>query len=956
MAFAAAAALLPLGQGGSSPAGAAPAAAAAITVPGLSSPVTIVRTTDGVPHISALTRPDTWFGQGWVHAQDRLFQMDYLRRVPSGTLAELLGPAALPSDVQLRTIGLRRAAERSWQAAPSLLHAALTAYAAGVNAYVQRHPLPPEYQALELTSFAPWTPVDSIVVGKLVAFQLSFDLDIDNTLALQAYLAAGAANGFDGAALFFTDLTAFAPFSSAATIPDATGAGPTATTTAAAARRVAADPEARSALAAAARLARRYRAAVARVPALAPALDQDHTTGSNEWVVGGAHTTDGRPILANDPHLGLSSPAIFYPVQLRAAGLDVAGEGFAGAPGVIQGQNEWISWGSTTNPMDVTDTYLEAVRPDPSSPSGLSTVYRGQLEHVLAVPETFRANSVGDGRQDDVAVVPPGDGIPSATLIVPRRNDGPIVQLDLGTGSALSVQYTGFSATQELNAELVWDEARNLTDFRRGLQYFDVGSQNWSYADRAGNIAYFTSAELPLREDLQGGGVTGLPPYFIRDGRGGNEWLPASTHDPGQAVPYEILPPTEMPQLVNPRAGWFVSANNDPTGLTLDNDPLNQLRPAGGIFYLNPGYDGFRAGRITEMLRAALGRGHKIDRAAVARMQSDTVLLDAEYFVPRIVAGWRHARRSLSPELRGLAADPAVAEAAGRLAHWDFSTPTGIPQGYDRSDANGSRAAVSARERASSIAATIYAEWRSRFVAGTVDAAVGRYGLPRAGDQQALTALKRALSGAPSASGIDLLNATGVSTASPARSRNERPRSRFAPSSLTADRQALAELRALRTALDRLASPGFAAAFGGSTDQSAYRWGLLHRVVLAHPLGGPFSTPPAFGRFPAPLPNLTGVPVDGGFSTVDAATHDVRADSVDGFMFDSGPARRYVGEPTATGPVGRSALPGGVSALPTSRHYLDLLASYLTDDYYPVRFTRAEVAAATESIEVLSPG
>jgi penicillin amidase len=213
-----------------------------------------------------------------------------------------------------------------------------------------------------------------------------------------------------------------------------------------------------------------------------------------------------------------------------------------------------------------------------------------------------------------------------------------------------------------------------------------------------------------------------------------------------------------------------------------------------------------------------------------------------------------------------------------------------------------------------------------------VDAAVGRYGLPAPAGQRALTALKRVLSGAPSASGVDLLNAAGATGA---------------------DREALAVLRALRAALDRLAGPDFAAAFGGSTDQDDYRWGRLHRLVLASPVGGPFSVPSAFGRFPAPLPGLPGVPVDGGLSTVDAASHDVRADSANGFMFDSGPARRYIGVLTPAGPLGHSALPGGVSALPTSRHYLDLLPDYLTDDYYRVRMTRSEIRAATERKQIL---
>jgi penicillin G amidase len=910
-----------------------------VRVPGLEGPATVLRTTDGIATIAAVSQHDAFLLQGWVHAQDRLFQMDQLRRTASGTLAELLGPGALGSDVQLRTLGLRRAAERSWAAASPRLRAAITAYTAGVNAFLARHPVPAEYQALELTRVAPWTPVDTVVIGKLVAFQLSFDLDIDATIALQQYIAAGAASGFDGAALLLGDLVAFAPFSPAATVPDATGAPASSSTLGASAPASRAAPRAGPGghLATASRLAQRYRAAAADVPLLRAALDRDRETGSNEWVISGRHTRNGRPILANDPHLGLSAPSIFYPIRLRAAGLRVAGEGFAGVPGVAHGQNPWIAWGSTTNPMDVTDTYLEAVRPDPTSPSGLSTLFSGQLEHVLPVPETFRANGPGNGTPDDVAVVPPGGPIPPATLIVPRRNNGPIVQLDVARGSALSVQYTGYSATQELESFLVWMQARDLDDFRRGVQSFDVGSQNWSYADRIGTIAYLTSAELPLREDLQAGRVTGLPPYFIRNGQGGNEWLPAGTTHPGQAVPYEILPPAEMPQLVNPPAGWFVNANNDPLGTTLDNNPLNQLRPGGGILYLSPGYDGFRGGRITEMIRSALARGHRVDETAVRRMQADTVLLDAEFFAPRIVEAWRRAGGSSVPELGALAADPRLAEAVGRLARWDFATPTGIAEGYDASDRSGRLGRPRRSEVASSVAASIYALWRSRFIASTVDATVAPFELPPPSGDQALTALKRALLGAPSLSGLDLFAAAAPGVPDPA------------------DRRDVALLAALRAALDRLASPDFAAAFGGSTDQDDYRWGKLHRLVLASPLGGPWSVPPAFGQVPAPLAGLPGLPVDGGFNVVDASSHNARADSVNGFMFGSGPARRYVGVLTRDGPEASSALPGGTSAAPSSRHYLDLLPSHLTNDYYPVRLRLADILRAIESVQVFLP-
>jgi penicillin amidase len=153
---------------------------------------------------------------------------------------------------------------------------------------------------------------------------------------------------------------------------------------------------------------------------------------------------------------------------------------------------------------------------------------------------------------------------------------------------------------------------------------------------------------------------------------------------PGQALPYEILPMAEMPHTVNPRNGFFVSANNDPAGTTLDNDPLDQLRPDGGIYYLNPGYDGLRAGRITEALKAALRHG-KLDAGDVQRIQDDTVLLDAEFFAPRIGAALLRARTSGEPQLRALAHDPKVVEggrAAGRLGPLDADRdPAGLRRG-----------------------------------------------------------------------------------------------------------------------------------------------------------------------------------------------------------------------------------------------------------------------------------
>src|SRR5262249_17488867 len=179
---------------------------------------------NGITHIGAASLHDLFFLQGWVQARDRLFQMDVSRRQPSGTLAELLGKAALRGDVQARTIGLRRAAERTWAAAPADLKATLQAYSDGGNAYTASPALPPEYAPLNLNAVAPWTPVDSLTAGKAISFYLSCDVAIDPTLQRGAYISAlGPAKG---GALFSQDVMRSQPFSSASTVPDATGPGP----------------------------------------------------------------------------------------------------------------------------------------------------------------------------------------------------------------------------------------------------------------------------------------------------------------------------------------------------------------------------------------------------------------------------------------------------------------------------------------------------------------------------------------------------------------------------------------------------------------------------------------------------------------------------------------------------------------------------------------------------------
>jgi penicillin amidase len=920
--------------------------------------VTVLQDVDGIPHIRARDEHDLFFVLGWLHARDRLFEMDVFRRQASGTLAELLGPGALESDVELRTLGLRRAAERSQPLLSDATLAALDAYAAGVNAYASRHPLPPEYKALELTTFEPWTPLDTITVSKLFAFERSFDsIDLDLTVALQTYQQVGAAATppFDGAALFFQDVFRVAPFDDVATIPDAsaTPAAPGVTAAPAAPRALAAGPAVAAKTPtidpAAAHLAGRYLDAIKDIPAFHGALAQ-HTEGSNEFAVAGEHTASGRALVANDPHLSLNAPSFFYMVHLEAppAGFDVSGVTLPGEPYVIQGQNRRIAWGSTTLPLDTVDFYQEQVVPDDSSPSGLSTVYLGQQEPVIPIPETFRYNVPGDGTPDHIAVQPPGGGIPQAVLIVPRRNQGPIVELDQAAGAALSLQYTGSSGTRELDAFRTWNLARNVDDFQKGLLKFDFGQQNWAYADTKGNIAYFTSAEVPVREDLQAGTVNGLPPFFVRNGTGGNEWLSVQHPQPFQAIPYEILPADEMPHIINPPAGFFVNSNNDPDGRCFDNNPLNQLRPGGGISYLNVGFDlGIRAYRITDQLKARLAH-NSVTPGDMMDIQADVVMHDAQVFTPYILTAFDDAGLpNANPLLAAIAADPRVAEAVERLRNWDQSTPTGVVEGYDAIDVDGTRLDPTSEEVQNSIAPTIYSVWRGQILRNTVDGVLDYLGtaagipdFPKPADRQAMTALRHLLdtfdtNQGVGASGLNFFNVPGVND--------------------PAARRDIVLLKSLQDALNLLAGDAFAAAFHHSENQDDYRWGRLHRVVLEHPLDSNFNIPPAAGFFPPSFEDLPGLATDGGYETIDAATHSVRANSANEFMFDAGPARRYVGEGRRRGMEAETSLAGGESGVPGDRHYVDLLGPWLTNDTFPVRTSLIDIFRGLESIQLFLP-
>ncbi|NDY94506.1 penicillin acylase family protein [Wenzhouxiangella limi] len=926
-----------------------------VEVPRLQADVNVFTDANGIPTIVGETEADVTFVQGYLHARDRFFQMDFLRRVASGSLAELVGTPALDSDIQLRTLGLRRAAWASFSALDTAESAWLKAYADGVNHWLATNPLPPEYGGLELSAAEPWSAVDSLVIGKLLAFQLSFDQSlsaIGNTVRIGTYQAVGEAVGFDGTALFLQDLNPTIPVDDRVSIPDfferigiivpdagqgeaSKGAGAGLQQAAESASMDRVDPKL-------VELGQRY---LERVEGL-PFLGQNLDLGSNWWAVAGEHTATGYPLFANDPHLGLTMPPIFMNENLviRDEDMAVSGVVFPGAPVNAQGCTPFLCWGSTVNRLDVTDVFQDPIL---VNNFGLPThtIHKGVPERILYVFQSFFANTPGNGEVDDVNRVNVGFDAGGITFIVPRRNNGPI--LELMGDSALTVQYTGWGPTFELSAFRTWARARSQEDFELGLRDFAFGSQNFLYADVEGNIAYYVGGEMPLRADLQNDLTAdgGRPPWFIRDGSGAlnHEWLIDPDPQPGQTTPYALIPREEMPRVVNPPWGYIANANNDPVGTSLDGNPLNQLRPGGnGIYYLNTSYADLRMGRIDRELQDLVARGN-VSIDDMKALQANNELLDAELLLPFLLQAFENATADEAwPGLTELAADERIQEAMGRLADWDFSSPTGLAGGFDPGGDPGGNSTPSPDEIANSVATTIYSVWRGEVIANTIDATLSAVGL---GDSlpsstlawRALVNQLRAfpLTQGEAPSGLSYFNVPEAPT--------------------PADARDAVLLASLQGALDRLAGEPFANAFEMSEDQNDYRWGKLHRVVFDHPLdSAPFNVPGA-GGFSDVGENLPGVARSGGFEAVDASSHSARARSENAFTFGSGPARRNVAVVTPEGPEAEEIVPGGRSGLFLSPFYTNQLRLWLVNDYLPLTIGEDQAGLGAAEVTTFSP-
>jgi len=880
---------------------------------------------------------DVVFVQGYIHARDRFFQMDSIRKGVAGRATELLGQAALSSDVQFRNIGLGRAAQATWQAFDAEIKGLLQAYANGVNAWLANNPLPPEYTVLELTRTDPWTPLDSVLVGKGLAAELSLELDdIDRTIKLGTYQGFGAAIGFDGVALFFEDTHRSAPPDDRVTAPDflgGTGVAQSETAAAASGDQTSQKIKSTGSLEisdSTLNMALNFQEKLRNAPLFTEKLqDREKVKGSNAWIVSGEHTESGYPLIANDPHLTMNTPAIWYEAQLiypkDGADWHVNGLNLAGIPNVVLGCSSFSCWGMTVNPLDVTDIFTEQLL---TNAYGLPThtLYKGQPEAIQQVFNSYFVNAVGDGVPDNITRANVSYLEGAISMVVPRRNNGPIINID--GNSALTLAFTGLGPTYEI--EMFWriNQAGSMEEFVEGLQYFDIAVQNVFYADIENNIAWFTSSEKPMREDLAAFTVDGLPPWFIRDGTGvaANEWLPVMNPQPQQALPFEILPFSEMPQLVNPEQGFITNANNDPVGVTLDNDPVNQVRPNGnGLYYLSAGYASYRMGRVDREIKAMIESGTPVSVDDFKNLQANVNLLDAELVLPTLMGIM--AQVPVPP-------GSPMAQALEVLGTWDYSTHTGIAEGWDAGDDPLMATEPDEDEMRNSAAATVWAMWRSMLVQNTINATLTAYGL---GDylppsRAAYNAFKHHLENYPTAGGV---GASGINFFS----------------------LGLAETVAgsLQMALERLASDEFAPAFSNSTDVMDYAWGKLHRIVFDHTLGSdPFNVPNG-GGFMDLAADLPGLSRQGGFETVDASSHSATADSLNGFMFGGGPSRRFIADMDPTGIDAQEVIPGGQSGVFFSPNYSSQLPLWLVNDYHDMALSDGDAMDVSVTMTTFGP-
>ena len=515
-----------------------PALTGTLQAPGLRAPVTIQRDVRGLAWVTAETPDDLFFAQGWLHASERMWQMEVWRHIGAGRLAAAFGPSQVETDRFIRTIGWRQAAERDLAAQSPTVLAALESYASGVNAWLDanRDSLGVPYLVTGVQP-APWTPLDTLVWGKVQAWNLGGNMEVE----LFRYLAD--AHLGDPARTDELFPTRSGPVITPTGLPGSGGSGsglerpddgsipgPFGQMAAAGLTQAHADGW---------RAVARAASDALRLAGLdgGDALASDHGIGSNGWVVAPGRSVTGGALLANDPHLGISMPSVWYINGLRCATVsaacpyDVVGVSFPGAPGVVLGHNARIAWGATNVDPDVQDLVVETVDPaDPSryiGPDGTSRPFDVRTETIEVAggaPVTMEVRSTSHG--------------PILNDVDDRLADAPLMALRW-TGT-----HPDAGPDRTLEAFLRLNVAADFDQFRDALSTYGAPSQNFVYADVDGHIGYQLPGAIPIRSDPND---RGLRPVRGDDGRG--EWT--------GFIPFE-----DLPRQLDPIDGWVVTANN----------------------------------------------------------------------------------------------------------------------------------------------------------------------------------------------------------------------------------------------------------------------------------------------------------------------------------------------------------------------------------------------------------
>src|SRR5690625_3233553 len=509
-----------------------------IQLPILKEEVTVITDEHGVPHIKAETDQDLYAAHGYIQAQSRLFQMELSRRQASGTLSEVVGESSIETDKYLRTLGLRRAAEKSMALYSDEDKQRLEWLSEGVNAYIgeakETGSLPIEFTLLG-SEPAEWTPLDSLTIGKYMAYDLGghWESQAFNYYALHQ----------------FEEEKAYELF------PSYPEEKPT----------IIGEDE------------------VDVAHSFEHALIPEPFTGSNNWVVSCNMSASGQPLLADDPHLGLATPSVWYQMHLETNDLNVSGVIFAGVPGIILGHNKDIAWGVTNTGPDVQQLYLE--KRNPENPEEF--MFEGEWEPDEVIDEPID----GKGEVIDYQVV--------------ETRHGPVISEfaeDSGEDNVLSLRWTALEPTTELKAIIEINHATNWKEFETGLEKFLAPAQNFVFAAKDGTIAYKANGNIPIYENSE------------------EALLPL----PGWEKEYEwdgYIPFDELPTVIDPDKGFIATANNKVVG---DEYPYHISHR-----WAQP----YRYERIAEVLEA------KDDFTAedMKALQMDTMNLRAREFVPLFV-------------------------------------------------------------------------------------------------------------------------------------------------------------------------------------------------------------------------------------------------------------------------------------------------------------------------------